>query len=702
MADEIAKKNDQPREIKDEMKRAFIDYSMSVIMSRALPDVRDGLKPVHRRILYGMNEMGLGYEKSFKKSARVVGEVMGKYHPHGDQAVYDSLVRMAQDFSLRYPLIAGQGNMGSVDGDRPAAMRYCVTGDAMVLTNQGLMDIKDVATGEETKIDLEIVNYQNQSTRASKFFNSGKHPTIFLRTQQGYELEGSYNHPVVTWVYEHGVPHLKWKMLSEITSQDYVVLSRAPSHFSKNNSSLQPYHPAVRPRAKTFNLPTMMNEEVAFLLGALVSEGSFHQQQILFGNKNKEYYTQVKQAILHQFPGIKLYENTLPKCDCIQLSIYYTQVVDFLKNIGLTETRSERKEIPFTVLRSTRECIASFIRGLFEGDGSVSYKIDKRHGGKSIELTYLSKSQKLIRQLKTVLLNFGIVTTRPYQDKRTPCFKLIISDVANIKRFQETIDFSCSKKRERLANFLHLNTARMSKNDFIPFLSEYFRNKYSDPFFERYNYDRYNNLRKNYTLLMKRLDSHDRKLVDEILQYEYFFNRVHEVAPTDKEKTVYSLRVDSPCHSYVANGFINHNTETKLAKITKLMLQDIEKETVEWRDNFDGTLKEPEVLPAILPNLLVNGSSGIAVGMATNMPPHNISEVVDGVIRVIDTPEVSTAELMETIKGPDFPTGGIICGRGGILSAYPQDAARSLSGQRPASRKASRRTRSSSTNCRTR
>jgi DNA gyrase subunit A len=670
MADEQPKRNDQPREIKDEMKRAFIDYSMSVIMSRALPDVRDGLKPVHRRILYGMNEMGLGYEKSYKKSARIVGDILGKYHPHGDQAVYDSVVRMAQDFSLRYPLVAGQGNMGSIDGDSPAAMRYCVTGDAMVLTDQGLMDIKDVASGEETDIDLEIINYQNQKTHASKFFNSGKHPTMLLRTQQGYELEGSYNHPVVTWVYEHGVPHLKWKMLSEITDRDYVVLSRAPSHFSTTNCPLHYYHPKVRARAKAFHLPTVMNEELAFLLGALVSEGSFHQGQILFCNKNRDYYAQVKQAILHQFPGIKLYENRMPTCDCIQLSIYFTQVVDFLKNIGLTETRSEKKQIPFTVLESTRESIVSFLRGLFEGDGSVSYKSDKRHGGKSIELTYLSKSKRLIQQLKTLLLNFGIITTRPYQDKRTPCFKLIISDVSNIKRFQETIGFSCSEKQQRLAHIQHLNTARMSKNDFIPFLSDYFRTKYNDVFFSHYNYDRYNNLRRNYGLLMKRLDTKDRKLVDEILQYEYFFNRVTDIDPTDEEKTVYSLRVDSPCHSYVANGFINHNTEIKMAKITKLMLQDIEKETVEWRDNFDGSLKEPEVLPAILPNLLVNGSSGIAVGMATNMPPHNVCEVVDGIIRVIDTPEVSTAELMQTIKGPDFPTGGIICGRGGILSAY--------------------------------
>jgi DNA gyrase subunit A len=223
------------RAIETEMKRAFIDYSMSVIMSRALPDVRDGLKPVHRRVLYAMYDMGLTYNKSYKKSARVVGETLGKYHPHGDQSVYDTMVRMAQDFSLRYQLVDGQGNFGSVDGDSAAAMRY---------------------------------------------------------------------------------------------------------------------------------------------------------------------------------------------------------------------------------------------------------------------------------------------------------------------------------------------------------------------------------------------------------------------------------------------------TEAKMAKISKLMLEDIKKDTVDWVDNFDGSLQEPLVLPAKLPNLLVNGSSGIAVGMATNMPPHNISEVVDGLVRIIDNPHLSVPDLMEEISGPDFPTGGIIYGKGGILQAY--------------------------------
>src|SRR5213083_838111 len=113
-----------PIDIEEEMKTAYIDYSMSVIVSRALPDVRDGLKPVHRRVLYGMQDLGLASNKPYKKSARIVGEVLGKYHPHGDSSVYDAMVRMAQDWSLRYPLVDGQGNFGSIDNDPPAAMRY--------------------------------------------------------------------------------------------------------------------------------------------------------------------------------------------------------------------------------------------------------------------------------------------------------------------------------------------------------------------------------------------------------------------------------------------------------------------------------------------------------------------------------------------------------------------------------------------------
>ncbi|MBK8546890.1 MAG: DNA gyrase subunit A [Saprospiraceae bacterium] len=135
--------------IEDEMKSSYIDYSMSVIVSRALPDVRDGLKPVHRRVLYGMSDLGLAYGRAHKKSARIVGEVLGKYHPHGDTSVYDAMVRMAQDWSLRYPLVDGQGNFGSMDGDSPAAMRYTEARLARI-SDEMLADI-----GKET-VDFKL------------------------------------------------------------------------------------------------------------------------------------------------------------------------------------------------------------------------------------------------------------------------------------------------------------------------------------------------------------------------------------------------------------------------------------------------------------------------------------------------------------------------------------------------------------------
>ena len=126
--EQISKDNNiKPISMYDEMSSSYLSYAMSVIISRALPDVRDGLKPVHRRILYAMHKGGFDWSKQFRKSARIVGDVIGKYHPHGDQAVYDALVRMVQDFSMSLPLIDGQGNFGSIDGDPPAAMRYTET-----------------------------------------------------------------------------------------------------------------------------------------------------------------------------------------------------------------------------------------------------------------------------------------------------------------------------------------------------------------------------------------------------------------------------------------------------------------------------------------------------------------------------------------------------------------------------------------------
>ncbi|HLA94667.1 MAG TPA: DNA gyrase subunit A, partial [Pyrinomonadaceae bacterium] len=158
--------------IEDEMRRSYLDYAMSVIIGRALPDVRDGLKPVHRRILYGMYEAGNTSGKGYRKSARAVGDVMGKYHPHGDSAIYDSIVRMAQDFSMRYTLVDGQGNFGSVDGDNPAAMRYTEV-RLEKLTNEVLADIEKETVDTQPNYDESLSEPKVLPTRVPLLLVNG-------------------------------------------------------------------------------------------------------------------------------------------------------------------------------------------------------------------------------------------------------------------------------------------------------------------------------------------------------------------------------------------------------------------------------------------------------------------------------------------------------------------------------------------------
>src|SRR3982751_5956802 len=161
----------EPRELAEEMRSSYLDYAMSVIVGRALPDVRDGLKPVHRKILYAMYDSGFRPDRGYVKCARVVGDVMGNYHPHGDSSIYDALVRMGQPWSLRYPLIDGNGNFGSPGNDPPAAMRSCVTGDTRVrLADGSWAPIESLVPGappsSETPIDLKITGLLGDPVRA--------------------------------------------------------------------------------------------------------------------------------------------------------------------------------------------------------------------------------------------------------------------------------------------------------------------------------------------------------------------------------------------------------------------------------------------------------------------------------------------------------------------------------------------------------
>jgi DNA gyrase subunit A len=388
-----------------------------------------------------MHDIGLQPTRPYRKCAFIVGEVMGKYHPHGDSAIYDTLVRMAQDFSLRYLLVDGQGNFGSIDDDPAAAMRYCVAADTRVATPNGTIRIDSIADGlepnSEKDLDLEVLDRLGRPVHASKVFHSGDHPTLRLRTKQGHELVGTRNHPVLCLVDMAGVPILLWKLLEEISPGDRVLQLR---------SQLKPL-PPQDPR---------------------------------------------------------------------------TLVGSYLRSEG---------------------------EGLALGPGRTSW------GG------------------------------------------------------------------------------------------------------------------RGGTAILDRIESREaREVVSPLVSGDYFYAEV-ESAVDAGVQPVYSIRVDTDDHSFLTNGFVSHNTEARLGRLATELLRDIDADTVEFGPNYDESTQEPLVLPARFPNLLVNGTSGIAVGMATNIPPHNLREVAAAVTAYIDDPRIDMAGLMEHVKGPDFPGGGIMS-REGIRDAY--------------------------------
>ena len=203
---EMLDKNIQDVSIEDTLKNSYLDYAMSVIAGRALPDVRDGLKPVHRRVLYTMNEMGVQYNKPNKKSARIVGDTMGKLHPHGDSAIYDALVRLAQDFSMRYPLVIGQGNFGSIDGDSAAASRY--TEARMARISDELMADIDCDT-----VDF-MPNYDGSMTEPTVF--PTKIPNLLINGISGIAVGMATNIP------PHNLTEIMDGLLYMIDEENYT------------------------------------------------------------------------------------------------------------------------------------------------------------------------------------------------------------------------------------------------------------------------------------------------------------------------------------------------------------------------------------------------------------------------------------------------------------------------------------------------
>ncbi len=650
----------EPVDIQQEMQRSYIDYAMSVIVGRALPEVRDGLKPVHRRVLYAMFDSGFRPDRAHAKSARSVAETMGNYHPHGDASIYDTLVRMAQPWSLRYPLVDGQGNFGSPGNDPPAAMRYCLTGDTLVQLPFGQsVRIADVVPGarpnSDNPVELKVLDRHGNPVAADRLFHSGEHRTYTVRTAEGYEVTGTANHPLLCLVDVGGAPTLLWKLIEEIRADDYVVLQRTPP---------VEFGPAdLRPTME------------ALLLGAFISEGYVSESEAGFANLDRDYFTMVAGAYDAVVGGKRcIYHTTNPSGSRMRV-LHVQNNLTALKQSRLWEMvgcRSADKYVPEWLWQSPASVKRAFLQALFEGDGSCS--LLPRN---TIQISYSTRSERLAVDVQRMLLEFGVVSRR-YR-LAVGEYKVVVTNRAQAERFATQVGFGGAKQTKLTEVLAAMPACGGMDSDHVPGLATFIRKhaggSWADrDWLNRHNVDRVERWRTRGAEILAHIADPDvRAIATELSDGRFYYARVASVTDSGVQP-VFSLRVDTEDHAFVANGFVSHNTEARLTPLAMEMLREIDEETVNFIPNYDGRVQEPTVLPSRFPNLLANGSGGIAVGMATNIPPHNLRELSEAVFWCLENfdadEEATLAAVTERVKGPDFPTSGLIVGSQGISDAY--------------------------------
>jgi DNA gyrase subunit A len=649
----------EPVDIQQEMQRSYIDYAMSVIVGRALPEVRDGLKPVHRRVLYAMYDSGFRPDRSHAKSARSVAETMGNYHPHGDASIYDTLVRMAQPWSLRYPLVDGQGNFGSPGNDPPAAMRYCVSRDALVRLPFGQsVRIGDVVPGarpdSDNPVELKVLDRHGNPVVADRLFHSGDHETYTVRTSEGYEVTGTANHPLLCLVDVGGVPTLLWKLIEEVRPDDYVVMQRTPP------VELGPadWHDVME----------------ALLLGAFISEGFVSQTRAGFNNCDRDYFDMVVGAYDAIVGGQRYVSSRTIASGSILHELDVQNLTELKKTrlCDLCGQKSATKAVPDWLWLSPAAVKRAFLQALFEGDGSCS--VLPRN---AIQVSYSTRSERLAADVQQMLLEFGVVSKR-YRFALGE-HKVVITNRAQAEIFTVEIGFGGAKQAKLTKILGSMPACAGRDNDHVPGLAAFIRThaggSWADrDWLNRHNVDRIQRWRARGDEILAHIANPDvRAIATDLTDGRFYYAKVASVSEAGVQP-VYSLRVDTEDHAFLTNGFVSHNTEARLTPLAMEMLREIDEETVDFIPNYDGRVQEPTVLPSRFPNLLANGSGGIAVGMATNIPPHNLRELADAVFWALDNydadEEVTLAAVMQRVKGPDFPTSGLIVGTQGIADAY--------------------------------
>lgn len=740
-----------PRNIEDEMKTSYIDYAMSVIVGRALPDVRDGLKPVHRRILYTMREMGLIHRSAFKKAARVVGDVLGKYHPHGDVAVYDALVRMVQEFSLRYPLVDGQGNFG------------CFTGDTTIKLLDGTERsfeqlAKDCGPGEKFAV-YSIDNARNvvvgwaHSPRITR--RNAKVIEVTLDT--GARIRCTPDH---RFLLRDGT----YKIAQDLSPEDSLM----PGYFQMAavKEELNDYLQILQPTTQTWEfvhrLADRENERVGMVRkfhGPFVRHHkNFNRfdnrpdniERLPFLDHLKVHMQQVKSLWedprfrAHQAEGVKRYYATHPEARERRraLTIQRNRSKEFQAQSA--QVRSAIFKARFAADPQLAKQIGERMRKRW-GDPQYREKMSKVLKGshttplspesmqrvkaiislKSRQMWASSKRWEIVqaiqramqspeirarqskqtqalwhnpsfrakfssghfsRMAKALWANPGVRAQHRQKVQRQwadPMFReCVVEGVrkANARRLQEEPTYM-HKLAEKAAHALRSRwqLPEYRQRVITSRILRYGRDLLSKCSFEEITPEMY--MRQRTTNVIPRYDTmlkHFPDLSTMLEQARTYNHRVISKRILEQRYDVWDITVDEYHNFLLADGVFVHNsvdgdppaamryTEVRLAGISEEMLADIDKNTVNFGPNYDGSLTEPLLLPARLPNLLVNGSSGIAVGMATNIPPHNLNEICDAAIALIDDPAISHQALMKIVKGPDFPTAGIIYGRSGI------------------------------------
>lgn len=595
---------------------AYLKYAIASVKERALAQVQDGQKPVQKRILYAMRELGLHPNAKPVKSARVVGDVIGKLHPHGDSAVYDAMVRMAQDFTLRYPVIMGQGNFGSRDGDAAAAYRYCFAAGTRVATEHGLVPIEEIPTlagcddfspemlTARCELPVRIEVASREAPRLALFWvNSGFQKTVRVVTRHDYAVRCTPNEPFLVL---GPTLKLEWKEAAALQPGDMLCLPRKPQVHGQGG---QPFVEGFAPGILTAQFAGLMCGDVDERDGGYV---------LSFNQRNDAY---LSGHLAFDVLGPDVTARVQPAGGKYELFLSGAAARRFVQGLSRNGELPRGRWIPEALFRASPVEVARFCLGLLQST-SGSY----RRAG-VFYLEFVLQSRQAAEGLKLVLLQLlGVISGRVHEARNGACV-LRIAGRSNLKRF------SAALTEQRVAALAHAGSG--------PELSARER-------MQRFGWSASG---------------------VEAADGDYYFEPVRAVVP-DEPTWVYDLTVPQT-HAFVANGFVVHNTECRLAQFADLLLSELDRGTVEFKPNFDNTTEEPVVLPARLPVLALNGSTGIAVGMASDIPPHNIGEIVKACVAIIKNKAISDDEVLEFIPGPDFPDGGqIISSPEEIRQAY--------------------------------